>query len=54
MSDKNEDDSFEEFEQEFYPENIHPLQALGAVIIGIGAIGILLWWIVSLVDVLRH
>lgn len=54
MNTHDEDDSFEEFEQEFYPENIHPLQALGAVIIGIGAIGVLLWWIVSLINVLRH
>lgn len=49
-----EDESFEEFEQEFSPEELHPLQSLGAIVIGVGAIAVMLFWILSLLDVLRH
>lgn len=49
-----DDDFFEEFEKEFSPEQDHPLQTLGTWIIVSGCLIIILIWLMSLFDMLRH
>lgn len=49
-----DDEIFKEFEEEFIPEEMHPLQAFGAIVIGVGSIAVLIFWVLSLMEALRH
>lgn len=53
MTPDNQED-MQEFEEEFSPERLHPLQALGAFIIVFGCIVAIVTWITLLLDILRH
>lgn len=43
-----------EFEEEFPPGSLHPLQALGAFVIVFGCLVTIIAWVILLLDTLRH
>lgn len=47
-------ENMQEFEEEFSPERLHPLQALGAFVIVFGCIMAIVAWVTLLLDILRH
>lgn len=47
-------EDMQEFEEEFAPEHLHPLQALGAFVIVAGCLVAIIAWVILLLDILRH